>query len=255
MITIEGIDTKSGGCSSVTVDASDNYATGDLLVLIFGTEDRTGGDPGAQGSLPSGFTEIVIEGDSNWGWCRAAYKIGTALEGSNYTVSNLDLNVCVTLLTIRGHDADSPIGSDYDTCPRGNSAIPSITPDADGSLVIQTWASLRATLYHSNYANATNPLTWTEQSDFLGNRDVGWCPRADGIGCAVATALQLAAGATGNITASINTYYDVGIAFSINPGAEASRTSIARFIGVAPGNTGKWVSVTPAATQSLIGVE
>jgi len=253
-ISILGLTTKSGGCTSVTINKPSGTSEGDLMLLVYACEDRTGGGT-AKGNLPSGFTEIVIAGEDRYGWLRAAYKIASGFEGASYTISGLDKNICATLFTIRGHDRDNPIGSDFDVCNRGTTSIPSITPDGDGALIFQAWGSLRATFYHSNYANSTNPLTWTEQSDFLGNRDVGWCSGADGIGCAVATAPQTTAGATGNLTDSANQWYDVGIVFCINEGAAEPRSNIGSFISQEPNTVGKWIATTVANTGTLLGVE
>jgi len=170
-ISIVNMVTKSMGCTSGSIDIPTGSTAGDLLLMCYSVEDRNW--PNESGSV-TGFTELLSQSDVFGGTGRVLYKV-TQIEttgGTTYTINNLNKNCCVMLMVLRGVDTSNPIDKSIMVGRANGDTTTGITTTINNSLIFQMVASIRNTPTFSNWSNSTNPLTWTEQCDFLGNRDI-----------------------------------------------------------------------------------
>jgi len=229
-ITIPGTSDKSGGCSTVSVAMPTGTASNDVMIMVYAVEDRSGV---GSGNLPAGWTEICKTYDAFGGTTRSAWKKASFGETGPYSITGLDKNICVGIMTLRGADGTTPV--DQTSTPgRTITSWTGPTTTVDGSMVFMVVGEIRANGRISNYANSTNPITWTEYADFDGNRDVGWCGGADGVSMAYATGIQSSKGSLG--TCSYTPVYPnnaIPILFNIKAAGATTAISVVSTVSYA----------------------
>lgn len=202
---------QAGGVGNISVAVPTGYVADDLLVLVLSGRS-------AVPDAPAGWTNIDSHYNSTYTFVRACYKFATASE-SAVTVTDSGVYTTGVMLLFKGADKASPINVYTKSTDTGTTFV------AGG---VTTTAAKCMVVHSTSFTDATSAADTTNFSSESNANLAGLRERNDSTlyassgveaGIYVLTGTKIAAGATGNTSATADSAnnYAATVTFAIQP--------------------------------------
>ena len=211
-----GKSTEARGTGNISVLVPTGCEAGDLLVLALSGRS-------AVPALPDGWTNIATHNHTDKTFNRTCYKIAASSEGAA-TVIDSGVYTAGVMLLFKDSDTTNPINASGTSVDDGTTFVAAgVTTTVDKCLVVHVTSFTDSATVNdtSNYGTPSNAnlVGLTERNDSI---SYGSSAGVEA-GIHVVTGTKVAAGATGNTsaTADISNNYSATVTFAISPPIES----------------------------------